>query len=65
MFNDLPKGDFIDETPSLPPYFHLPAARRTYIGGINLQVNNSKGYLPLVLHESVDVFTRKGHVPLA
>lgn len=39
VFNDLPKGDFIDDTPSLHPCFHLPAARRTYIGGNKLRVS--------------------------
>lgn len=39
MFNELPKGDFIDETSPLPPCFRLPAARRTYIGGRKIWVS--------------------------
>ena len=39
IFDDLPRGELKDETEPLPPYFHLPSARRTYLGRINVYVS--------------------------
>lgn len=42
IFNDLPRGRFIDETPSLPDYFSLPPAIKEYIGRGKVQVSQHK-----------------------
>ena len=46
MFNDLPQGNIVIETPRLPPTFGLPEARRNYFGAVKLQVICGRLKLP-------------------
>ena len=46
IFNDLPEGGIVNETPRLPPTFRLPRTRRNYFGAVGLQVACGRFKLP-------------------
>ena len=49
MFDDLPEGAIVNETPQLPPTFRLPKARRNYFGAVGLQVMCGRFKFPSIL----------------
>ena len=49
IFDDLPQGEIVNETPQLPPTFHLPKARRKYFGAVELQVMCGRFKFPSIL----------------